>query len=82
MDSSSAKAGASGFWNARPATNTVYMESLIAKVLLIVFAIVGVVVVLALLGMWLMHGNMMSMMGSSESMAAMCRNMLPAVPGG
>jgi hypothetical protein len=54
--------------------------SSVMKVLLIVFAIIGALAVLAFIGMAFMHGSMMGgmgMMGSSSEMAAACQSIMP-----
>jgi hypothetical protein len=47
----------------------------VLKVLLIVFAVIGALAVLAFVGMAFMHGSMMGMMGSASEMAAACQSM-------
>lgn len=51
------------------------INSPVAKILLIVLAIIGLLFVLAMACMFLMPGRMMGMMGSPE-MAAACHGML------
>lgn len=53
-------------------------RSSIWKALLIFFAVIGVVAVLAFAGMALMHGSMMGMMESFPDMAAACQSMMSA----
>lgn len=48
------------------------INSPVLTVLLVIFAIIGALVVLALLGMVFMHGGMMGMMGSPAKMIAAC----------
>lgn len=52
--------------------------SSIWNVLLIVFAIIGGIAVLAFIGMAFMHGSMMGAMGSSSDMVSACQTMMPA----
>jgi hypothetical protein len=58
--------------------------SSVLKVLLIIFAIIGVLAVLAFIGMAFMHGSMMGggmmgrMMSASPEMAAACQNAMSA----
>lgn len=47
----------------------------VLKALLIIFAIIGVLAVLAAIGMMFMHNSMMGMMGSNEMFAA-CQGMM------
>ncbi len=54
------------------------INSTIWKVLLAIFAGIGVLTVLILLGIAFMHGGMMSMMGSFSDMAAACQRMMMA----
>ena len=49
------------------------MDSLLIKGLLIVFALIGVLAVLAILGMIFMHGGMM---GSFGTMMSACQGMM------
>lgn len=53
------------------------------KIVVTIFAIIGVIAVVACIGMWAMHSSMMGRMGSSNplghSMALMCNEMM-AVP--
>lgn len=51
------------------------INSPVAKVLLIFFAVIGVLAVIAIVGMFFMHSSMMGMMSSSE-MAAACQSMM------
>lgn len=52
------------------------INSPVAKVLLVIFALIGVLTVLVFTGMLFMHGSMMGMMGSSSEMAAACQSMM------
>ena len=52
--------------------------SSIMNVLLIIFAIIGVLAVLVFIGMAFMHGSMMGMMGSSSDMTAACQSLMSA----
>ena len=52
------------------------MESPVVKGLLIVFAVIGVLTVLAFLGMAFMHGGMMGLTGSFGTMMSACQDMM------
>lgn len=47
----------------------------VLKALLIIFAVIGVLAVMAAIGMAFMHNSMMGLMGSSEMFAA-CQGMM------
>lgn len=49
-------------------------DSPVLKVLLVIFAVIGVLAVILLVGMMFMHGSMMNMMG--PGMAAACQSMM------
>lgn len=52
------------------------INSPVAKIFLLIFAAIGAVAVLGFVGMLVMHGSMMSMMGSPTEMAAACQGMM------
>lgn len=52
------------------------INSPVAKGLLVIFAVISVLAVLAFIGMFFMHGSMMGMMESSPELAAACQSMM------
>lgn len=52
------------------------IQSSVIKVLLFLFAAIGLVAIVAMVGMALMHSSMMSMMGSPLDMAGACREVM------
>jgi hypothetical protein len=50
----------------------------ILTAILIIFAIIGALAVLAFIGMIFMHNSMMGMMGASSEVTAACQSMMPA----
>ena len=52
------------------------IQSSVIKVLLFLFAAIGLVTIVAIVGMALMHSSMMSMMGSPLDMAGACREVM------
>lgn len=54
-------------------------HSPVMRAFIIVFAMIGALAVLAVLGMAVMHGGMMTMM-SEGGMASMCQNMMGSRP--
>ncbi|KAF3999434.1 hypothetical protein [Glaciimonas immobilis] len=48
----------------------------LAKMILIIFAIIGVLATVGAVGMLIMHGSMMGKMGSAVGMANDCRGMM------
>lgn len=62
-------------WKGETMTTT---SSPVLKVFLIVFAIIGLLAVLAFAGMAFMHGSMANMMEAYPEMAASCQRMMPS----
>lgn len=52
------------------------INSPVVTVLLIIFAIIGVLAATSIIGMMLMHGGMLGMMGSTTDMAEACGRMM------
>ncbi len=56
-------------------------ESTVLRTIVIVLAFIGLLSVIAMLGMWLMHGSMRGMMGMGETaqkMASLCHSLMAA----
>jgi hypothetical protein len=50
------------------------IESTMGKIVLVILAIIGLLTVIAILGMWLMHSSMMG--GITHGMLTACSNMM------
>ncbi len=58
------------------------MQTNFFKIAVTAFAIIGLLAVIGVLGMWFMHGSMMGMMqggGMPAKMAAMCHTMMSSL---
>ncbi len=56
-------------------------ESSALKIVVIIFAVIGLIAVISLIGMWAMHGSMTNMMSAGETgrkMSALCNSMMAA----
>jgi hypothetical protein len=51
-------------------------ESSLLKIIVVVFALTGLIATIGILGMWMMHGSMMGAGETGMKMMSFCRNMM------